>query len=179
MVKHKLLPMNAMMLSNAGKRTEIATNSTGKSTRIASLRMPRAEDERPVRAWTSATVWLRPNHNSISPTIGRALSGSLVRGTMAMKPQRAIERPRGYPVWLRILAVISSITLSPNIRSPITAVKQSRTYCWYVSNSYSKTGGFAHSKCEGCSHGLAISMGMSHVTIYIGKDTMSPPRAHK
>lgn len=41
MVKHRALPMNAMMLSNAGKRIEMARKTSTAATRMATLATPR------------------------------------------------------------------------------------------------------------------------------------------
>lgn len=68
----------------------------------------------------------RPVKTSTVETMGRALRGTFVRGIMAMNILMMIESIRGYPLVLSKLAVISVITLSPNMRIPATAVAQSR-----------------------------------------------------
>lgn len=70
----------------------------------------------------------RPVNTSMVETIGRALRGTLVSGMIAMKMLIRMERLRGYPEVLMMFAVISSMTPSPNINIPATAVAQSRRY---------------------------------------------------
>ena len=70
----------------------------------------------------------RPEKSSIVETMGRALRGTFVSGIIAMKMLMRMERARGYPDVPMILDVISSLTSSPNMRIPATAVDKSRRY---------------------------------------------------
>lgn len=85
MVKHNDDPMNAMMLSNAGKIMAMTTNTIMTKIRMAILRMPRVYAESPVSTGDSEMAWgPTPNISSSVETIGRAFNGNLVRGMMAM-----------------------------------------------------------------------------------------------
>lgn len=93
MVKHSEEPMNAMMLSKAGKTMAMRTNSTTTDTRMTILRSPRVNE---VRLGEEERVCgSRPEKNSMVETMGRAARGTLVSGMMAMKMLMIMERDRG------------------------------------------------------------------------------------
>ena len=58
--------------------------------------------------------------------MGRALSGTLVSGMMPTHTTMKTDSAFGYPGVSRMLEVISSRTLLPNIRRPATAMMRSR-----------------------------------------------------
>lgn len=95
-VKHKALPINAIMLSKAGKMMAMITNMTITAMRIMTLSMPRVQEERPTRDSLSDTAReSSPEKTSIVETMGRALRGTLVKGMIAMKMDIMTERTRG------------------------------------------------------------------------------------
>lgn len=69
-----------------------------------------------------------PAKTSIVLTMGRALRGNLVSGIMEMKTLISIEKNLGYPSVPMRFDVISSLTSSPNISMPATAVAASNKY---------------------------------------------------
>lgn len=116
-IKHKQEPINAMMLSNAGKTIANKTKETITTTRIAIFWMPRPNFEHPTRASSLGTVHTsRPVSASRVATIGLAFRGSLVSGMMAMKMQRSTVNACGYPLVRIILLVTESRTPSPYMR---------------------------------------------------------------
>jgi len=96
MVKQRADPMNAIMLSNAGKIIAIMTNIMMLMMRTANFKIPRLQLLSPVREWWSCTARAsRPVSTSMVLTIGRAFKGSFVRGIMAMKILMNNERALG------------------------------------------------------------------------------------
>jgi hypothetical protein len=92
--------------------------------------MPLKYMDRPTMDELSATAcWCRPSRTSTVLMMGRALRGIFVRGTMAIKAHMRNVRTRGYPAVLRMFEVTASITSSPNMRMPATAVVASSRYC--------------------------------------------------
>src|SRR4051812_29403224 len=84
MVKHNALPMNAMILSNAGKTMDIHQKTTTIKMRIAIFITPRKYIDRPTRPELSETVcWCKPKRTSMVDTMGRAFRGIFVSGMMA------------------------------------------------------------------------------------------------
>ena len=68
-VKHNALPINAIILSNAGKMIEIIKNTTTIRMRIAIFMMPRKYIERPTSPELSETVcWCSPKITSMVDT---------------------------------------------------------------------------------------------------------------
>lgn len=130
-VKHNELPMNAIMLSKAGKMIAMITNMIKVMMRMLIFRTPRNVLERPVRWGVGGTVGeevLRPRRTSMVDIIGRPFRGTFVKGMMAMKMQIRTLSVLRYPEFPIMFAVTSSLTLSPNIRSPATAVAASSRY---------------------------------------------------
>ena len=96
MVKHRADPMNAMMLSNAGKIIAMMTNIMMVMMRTANFNNPRLQLLSPVReGWSGAARASKPVSTSIVLTIGQAFRGIFVRGIMAMKILMSNERAPG------------------------------------------------------------------------------------
>jgi len=96
MVKHSADPMNAIMLSNAGKIIAMTTNIMMMMMRTANLMNARLQLLTPVKeGWSGAVRASRPVSISIVLTIGRAFRGSFVMGIMAMKILMSNERALG------------------------------------------------------------------------------------
>lgn len=116
-MKHKHEPINAMMLSKAGKIIEIMTKMIIIVMRTTIFRIPRPKLEHPINVSLSGTTRAsRPISASIVATIGLAFKGSFVRGMMAMKTQSMTVNDCGYPAVPIRLEVTESRTPSPYMR---------------------------------------------------------------
>lgn len=126
---HKALPINDIIESNDGKRIDMMTNMMTTTTRMMIFRMPRVQLVIPTRAELSEIArGSRPAKTSIVLTMGRAFKGSFVNGIMAIRMLMKTALPLGYPLVPIMFEVISSITSSPNMRIPATAVAASNIY---------------------------------------------------
>lgn len=152
-VKHRAEPISAIILSNDGKRTAMQTIRTITAIRIAAFEASRSTDfiapcwlDCPSGRGTS------PQRTSMVATRGRQLQrvnrkspsarrekskldmlntyfkGTLVIGIVAINTIMQIDKARGNSFVNRMLAVISSRTVSPNISQPTMAIAQSREY---------------------------------------------------
>lgn len=93
-VKHAVAPSKLMMVSNDGTNTANTTNPAMVPTRTSTLRTPRTEPDKPVRAELAARArGSRPRKSSRVLTMGRALRGTLVMGMMATQRTRKTRRP--------------------------------------------------------------------------------------
>jgi hypothetical protein len=168
MVKQSADPMNAMMLSNEGKIIAMMTNMIMAMIRTVALRSSRVQLLSPMREELSDTTRAsRPVSASIVLTIGRAFRGSFVRGITAMKILMSNESALGYPDVSRIFAVISSLTASPNMRIPATAVAASNRYYPKVSDQAIWSSGIRISYCESKRDldTLGILIGVPHISV--------------
>lgn len=96
MVKHRADPMNAMILSNAGKTIAMMTNMMMVIMRTANFKNLRLQLLSPAReGWSATARASRPVSTSIVLTIGRAFRGIFVIGIMAMKILMSNERALG------------------------------------------------------------------------------------
>lgn len=148
MVKHKNDPKNAMILSKDGKIMDKMTVRATVKTRTAIRRNFCSFSP----GWPCPGAFT-PQRTSKVATKGRALlllagvvfqfgvarvqlgsthfNGTLVSGMMAMNIIIQIDMAFGYSSKLRMLAVTSSWTLSPNISHPMMAMEQSSENCFY------------------------------------------------
>lgn len=96
MVKQSADPMNAMMLSNAGKIIAMMTNVMMVIMRTTTLRSSRVQLLSPAKYDCSGEARAsRPVSTSIVLTIGRAFKGSFVIGMMAMNMLMSKESALG------------------------------------------------------------------------------------
>jgi hypothetical protein len=133
-VKHRADPINAIMLSNAGKKIAVTTNTTMVRIREVTFNSPRAKlDVATVDSFSVGAEESKPVNSSRVVIIGWAFRGIFVRGIIAIRMHIITVRVSGYPDVLIIFEVISSMTSSPNMSSPIIAVAASRKYYSYFS----------------------------------------------
>jgi len=96
MVKHRALPIKAMITSNAGKRIEMTRKHSTVMIRMATFMPVRKYAERPPSPGLSdAVCWWSPNTTSAVLMIGLAFRGILVKGMIAMKAHMKNVRIRG------------------------------------------------------------------------------------
>lgn len=130
MVKHRALPMKAMIESKAGNTIEMARNIKIVTTRMAIFITPLKYADLPTMAdaVSEMACWCTPNRTSAVEIMGLAFRGTLVSGIIAMTPHSRYVRARGYPAVRRMFEVMASKTSSPNMSRPATAAVMSRRY---------------------------------------------------
>src|SRR5690242_13552457 len=98
MVKQATLPKSAMIRSKDGHIMAMTTNATVANMRRANLNMPRLMPDMPFsEEFIDNERLSRPVSTSSVEMIGRALSGILVRGMMAIQMAMKADSGFGYP----------------------------------------------------------------------------------